>query len=292
MSIETGMQALNALSARGGSLLDAYSARLAEGLAVRRAAKSARAAREEADRAIRSRSEFFAGMNHELRTPLNAIIGFSTMLRDEDVYALSPAQRKSYAEYVLQSADLLLAHINTIIAVAALEAKSVKPDCAPFDAVEALDQAIERLGVAAAAAEVGFDRRNAATPASAFGDAQRFGQALDHVLRAAVAATPKGGRVMTRVAASPTGAEIAVRDFGAGLDAGDVEALLQLFDTTRGGADASLAVPGLGLAIARTLVELQGGAFAIESRKGKGTIIRLGLPFAEGIDAPIGALAS
>lgn len=83
-------------------------------------------------------------MNHELRTPLNAIIGFSTMLKEGETYRLSDEQRDAYADYVLQSADLLLGHINTILEIAALDSGGVTLRKGNADISEIVSAAVER----------------------------------------------------------------------------------------------------------------------------------------------------
>ena len=109
------MRHLDVFTSHDGSLLADYEARLGEAVMRNRAALEVRTARAEAEQAIKSRSEFLANMNHELRTPLNAIIGFATMLRDAQEYDFSEDQKTAYAEYILQSGDLLLGHINTLL---------------------------------------------------------------------------------------------------------------------------------------------------------------------------------
>lgn len=272
------MQAV--FAAREESLLAGYSARMSESIALHRAARIVKSAREEAEATIRSRSEFLWNMHHELRTPLNAIIGFSTMLRDEETYSLAPDQRQSYAEYILQSADLLLAHINTILSIADIDSGSVTVEHAVVDASAALKAAVDRAAVAAAAAGVSIEIKKIAAP-DAVGDSQRLSQALDHTLRAAIAASPRGGKILTRIApAASGGCEVAVRDFGEGYDAAIIDRMLNVFSEMHRGLDKSLSGARIGLAIARCAIDLQGGTFAIESRVGKGAIVRLSLPSA------------
>ncbi|MEQ1930423.1 MAG: HAMP domain-containing sensor histidine kinase [Parvularculaceae bacterium] len=268
----------------GGGLLAGFSARLAEGSAVRRAEAAARAARAEAELSIRARSEFLANMNHELRTPLNAIIGFSTMLKESESYRLSDEQRRAYAEYVIQSADLLLGHINTILEIAALDSGTLAMRKGETDLAEIVSQSVERAAVAAAAAGVSVDNKTGANVPAAWADGERLGQAVDHLLRAAIKATAKGGRVLVRAAVGANGSpEIALRDHGAGYDPEGLKRALTVFDEVHRGLDRSFSGASVELAIAKTFIEMQGGAFHIKSRPGEGTVVRASLPRADSL---------
>lgn len=276
------MRSLNPFAVHEGALIGQYTARFAEAAAVRRAEGEARAARAEAELTIRARSEFLSNMNHELRTPLNAIIGFATMLRDSDVYDLGDEQRRTYAEYVLQSADLLLGHINTILEAAALDGGQVALEQAETDLAELLAAAVGRATIAADAAGVKIENRTAPEKkVLCLCDAVRAGQALDHLLRTAIAASPRGARVYVRAGTGAAGRpEIAIRDCGEGLSPETVRQALSAFEEVHRGLDRSFAGPGVGLAIAKTFIDIQGGALSIDSRKGKGAVMRMTLPAA------------
>lgn len=281
------MRAFKTTDGQHGSRLAEYGARLGEMLVRRRAELEARAARVEAELAIKSRSEFLANMNHELRTPLNAIIGFATMLRDSEDYDIGPEQRRTYAEYVLQSADLLLGHINTLLEVAALDSGRIEISDGPIDLCALLDEVVDRAKVRAEAAGVVIERRDDNLDAVGWGDAERFGQAADHLLKAAIKLTAEGGRVFVRASRLDSGwVEIAVRDEGEGLTSEELYEALDAFKEVHRGLDRSFMGPGVGYAVAKTFVEMQGGRFSIESRKGQGTLARIALPPAGAMTAP------
>ena len=180
------MRALHSKTGSSGSRLAEYGERIGDLLVRRRAELEAKAARIEAELAIQARSEFLANMNHELRTPLNAIMGFATMLRDGEDYDLGAEQQRTYAEYILQSADLLLGHINTLIEVAALESGRVEISEGPIDCALLLDDAMERAQVRAEAAGVTIKRQGEGGDITGWGDPQRFAQALDHLIQTAI----------------------------------------------------------------------------------------------------------
>lgn len=261
------------------SLLGAFSADIAGAMAVRRASQAAKAARAEAEMSIKARAEFLANMNHELRTPLNAIIGFCTMLKESETYQLTDEQRDSYADYILQSADLLLGHINTLLEAAALDGGDLTLDPDEGDAAQALRAGIERAKIIAEASRVTLEEKSDGAPALFWGDQIRTGQAIDHVLRTAIRFAPEGSRVLVRASTDADGwAEIAVRDRGAGMSDADIERALTAFRETHFGLDRSFAGPGVGFAIAKTFIEIQGGRFLIKSKIGEGTLVRISLP--------------
>ncbi len=273
------MRALKPFMTSQGSGLADYASRLGDALARQRADLEARAARAEAEIAIKSRSEFLANMNHELRTPLNAIIGFATMLRDGEEFELGEEQRRSYAEYILQSADLLLGHINTLLDVAALESGKVEIEDEAIDVSAILAEAIDRARTRASAAEVSIERLDECGPVHGWGDPQRLGQAIDHLLQTAIKMSSKGGRILVRAATAKSDwAEIAIRDEGDGLDKEALYGALDIFKETLRGLDRSWMGPGVGYAIAKTFLEMQGGCFSIDSRVGEGTLVQISLP--------------
>lgn len=271
------MRALNVKSS--SSLLAAFDADMAGAMAVRRAAMTVKAARAEAEMSIKARAEFLSNMNHELRTPLNAIIGFGTMLKEGETYKLSLEQRETYADYILQSADLLLGHINTLLEAAALDGGELTLEPDEVDLSAALGEAIKRAKIAATAAKVTIEPKSDATAALGWGDLLRTGQAIDHVIRTAIKFSSEGSRVLVRASTDAEGwAEVAVRDRGAGMTEEEIEKSLTAFRETHRGLDRSFAGPGVGLAIAKTFIEIQGGRFSIRSKLGEGTLVRISLP--------------
>ncbi|MEL6362731.1 MAG: HAMP domain-containing sensor histidine kinase [Pseudomonadota bacterium] len=276
------MRTLTPFESTNGSLIAAFASRLAEVSAIRRAEHAAGAAQENADASIKARSEFLANMNHELRTPLNAIIGFSTMLAEAQQYELGEEKRQSYAEYILQSADLLLGHINMLLEAAALDSGEIELSEAQLDLKDMLGEAIKRAHIVAKATEVTIDNRSGEIAPIALGDPDRFAQALDHVLRTSVRLSDKGGHILARAITTDDGwAEITVRDKSAGFAPEAIDAMLGAFSDIHEALEESFAAPGIELAIAKTFIEMQSGKFFIRSKQGEGTLVRLLLPLAE-----------
>ncbi|MEL7488103.1 MAG: HAMP domain-containing sensor histidine kinase [Pseudomonadota bacterium] len=272
------------------SLIGAFSARISRVVAMRRAEAAVRAARAEADLSIKARSQFLENMNHELRTPLNAIIGFATMLKDESAYNLTADKRGEYATYVVQSADLLLGHINTILEIAALDGGSVDVRQDNVSLFEELKAAVDRARVAAEMADVEIDVHGEGEDAPAWADSQRVAQALDHLVRLAVKRSAPGSRILVRASVDDRGwSEIAIRDRGEGLTAEELDASLRIFDNARLGLNGSFDGPSIDLAIAKSFVELQGGEFFVKSSPAKGTLVRIVFPpdSEDAVDVPL-----
>ena len=273
------MRALQFFDQNKPSLIADYAFRMGDSMVRKKAEIEVRAARVEAELAIKARSEFLANMNHELRTPLNAIIGFASMLREGDQYALSDEQRDNYCEYILQSADLLLGHINTLLEVAALESGGVELTDSAIDFGAMLSEQLEAVRVRARAAQVTIERRDEGDLIEGWGDPERTGQAVVHLLQTAIKSCGENGRILARACLDEKGwAEIAIRDDGDGFTDDEIAEALEAFSEMHRGLDRSFSGPGVGYAVAKTFVEMQGGKFSIKSRKGKGTLVRIALP--------------
>ena len=273
------MRALMPSKNATGSLLGGYLANMSEAMAVRRANAEARRAQLEAELSIKARSEFLANMNHELRTPLNAIIGFATMLRENDQYKMTPEQSEEYADYILQSADLLLSHINTILETAALDGGDITLTQESVDLADILQATATRAKIAAGAANVVIDLKDSTDAVPVWADAERVGQAIDHLIRTAIRLSPKDSTVLMRAVVNQDGwGEIAIRDNSAGFDQATLARALSAFGEVNRGLDRSFSGPGIDLAIAKTFIEMQGGRFNIKSKEGQGTLVRVSFP--------------
>lgn len=270
------------------SMLGGYLSNMSEAMAVRRANAEAKRARLEAELSIKARSEFLSNMNHELRTPLNAIIGFSTMLKSERDYALTEEKRASYAQYILQSADLLLGHINTILEVAALDGDKIEIKNSDVNLSVILQNAISKAEIAAKAANVKIVNKSTDDLVAAFADENRIGQAVDHLIRTAIKLSSENGTVLVRAITTQDGwGEIAIRDKGDGFKSADLSRVLNVFGEVHRGLDRSFSGPGVDLAIAKTFVELQGGKFKIKSKPREGTLVRILFPISANLSQKI-----
>jgi PAS domain S-box-containing protein len=228
------------------------------------------AAREEAERANRAKSEFLSSMSHELRTPMNAIIGFAQMLEyDSEI----TADQQDNVHEILKAGRHLLDLINEVLDLAKVESGRIElsmegvdlpalgEDCRHL--IQSIaDQAGIRLSV-----ELPTERAMVAV----FADRVRLKQVLLNLLSNAIKYNRPGGSVrLTAAAGKPGHLRIAVTDTGPGIAPERIDDLFEPFN--RLGAEAGeIEGTGIGLTITRRLVEMMGGEIGVESSVGVGS---------------------
>lgn len=231
-----------------------------------------------AEAANRAKSAFLANMSHELRTPLNAIIGYSELIRDQ---AFGPDARPRYIEYagyVHSSGQHLLKVISQLLDTARIETETLSIGDDLVDLRDIVQQALEPLRpiVASKHLDVTF-RFTSVIPVIA--DPARLGQVFANIFSNAVKFTPPGGRITVDAERDPvTGVSCTVRDTGIGMSAAEVAVATAAFSQAEDEYSRSNQGTGLGLFLAKRLVELHGGTLTIESVKGQGTAVHVKLP--------------
>ena len=237
-----------------------------------------RSAELAAEQASRAKSEFLARVSHELRTPLTAIIGFSSLLEDEiDQLAASDVGRTALHS-IDTSAGHLLELINDILDVARIESGN-----------ETIDEQLVHIGPLFAEVDemlTGLALERGVTLSTSvpsripdvMGDERRLRQILINLVGNAVKFTPSGGDV--KVSASMDrdgGLMLQVADTGPGMTDSQVEEALTLFGHVTD-SDYTQSGTGLGLNLARELVELHGGRLNLASTPDEGTTVAVWLP--------------
>jgi two-component system cell cycle sensor histidine kinase PleC len=230
-----------------------------------------------AEAANRAKSDFLANMSHELRTPLTHIIGFAEMMENQIFGDIGHERYLSYAGDIRKSGEYLRGVIGDVLEMSRLEAGQITLAAREIELAPALDQAIGDFIAPAAAKQVRL-AIEAAADETTYADPAALAKILDTLLKNALKFTPPGGRVVLRARAKGAGCEICVEDSGCGMSAGEIEQVCRPFEQKSPLMEDGMKGPGLGLSIARSLVELHGGRLHIESEPGEGARVFFSLP--------------
>ncbi len=269
--------ALTFLSAESGRHFTLADLQFAETVAGR-AALAIENARsyEEARRANRLKDEFLATLSHELRTPLNAILGYTRMLR-AGIFAAEKHDRA--LETVERNASALAQIVGDVLDVARIVSGKLRLEVKPIDLDRLIAEAIETVLPAAQAKGVTLEQTtNGDIPAVSV-DTDRLQQVLWNLLTNAVKFTARGGRVIVSTHHTAEGVEIVVADTGQGIKPDVLPFIFDRFRQGDSGSSREHGGLGLGLAIARHIVEMHGGTIQAASEgDGRGARFTVRLP--------------
>ena len=234
-----------------------------------------------AEEANQAKSDFLANMSHELRTPLNAINGFSEIMLGEMFGPLGDDRYKQYAGDILASGEHLLALINDILDMSKIEAGKMSLHFESLCLEDVVEDAIRVVRQQAESESLTLTHDIPTVPLIE-ADYRAVKQVLLNLLSNAIKFTPPGGKIAVTAETSTTaGGEavtVSVSDTGIGIPAKDLARLMQPFEQIESGQSKANQGTGLGLALCKSLVELHGGAMAIESRPRQGVTVRFTLP--------------
>ncbi|MBI2256168.1 MAG: HAMP domain-containing histidine kinase [Proteobacteria bacterium] len=255
---------------------------------LKRLAKELVRAKFQAEEANRAKTDFLAHMSHEFRTPLNAIIGFSDLMKAEVYGPVAPARYKDYVGDISDAGMHLLGLIDKVLDVAKIEAGKVEPRPQPVDIPDLLKTCAAQIQQPLDARRLTLSMQLPAELPTVVADPQHLRQIMLNLLSNAVKFTLAGGEVSIGagcIAANDDankggapGIEIWVRDTGIGIAPADIAKALSPFGQVRTNATTAQQGTGLGLPITKSLTELNGGRFEIESAPGKGTRVSIHFP--------------
>jgi signal transduction histidine kinase len=235
------------------------------------------------------KSDFLATMSHELRTPLNAIIGFSELLMDGIVS--EPDEVAECLTDILNSGRHLLSLINDVLDISKIEAGKMELKPVSFDILDEVNEVRRAVAPLVAARHHTLIVDDPPLPARIYADRQRIRQIILNLVSNAIKFTPDGGTVRIGIAADPDDPAliaVSVRDDGIGIKPEDFPKLFEKFRQLDSSHNRRYEGTGLGLALTKQLVELNGGAIAAQSVFGAGSTFTFTVPGA--LVAP-GALA-
>jgi two-component system, OmpR family, sensor histidine kinase VicK len=235
------------------------------------------------------KSELVSNVSHELRTPLASVLGFSSLMLDREV---SPDETKRYLEVIRTEARRLAALLNDLLDLQRVEQEALELRREEVELNELLSTQVTLYSAQSDTHELRFQA--AGEPLAVRGDRDRLAQVIGNLLSNAIKYSPEGGVVEVTTEAIGDEAWIWVRDEGLGIPRAHQEQIFTKFFRGDVGRELGIAGTGLGLVLARQIVEAHGGQLGFESEVGRGSTFWLQLPASRSYDdnAPEPSLAA
>ena len=280
---------------KSGSLMGEYSSLLADAVLRQRTRRAEHAARIEAELSGKIKSEFIANMSHELRTPLNTVIGFSKILMEHQRRRLPDTEIVEYANLVNDAAQHLLSVINDILDISKIQSGRYTLDKREVMIDEVLQGSLLQLKQLASDAGIEVIREINPQLGPVRGDPNKLRQIFTNLIGNAIKFSRTGNSVtVTAARTQDGGVYVMIRDSGVGMTEDELRMALEPFGQVDGGKARWREGTGLGLPIAKSLIELHSGELRINSVKNEGTEVIVLLPprhlvsIHEGRDAILG----
>lgn len=232
------------------------------------------------------KNAFLANVSHDLRTPITCIRGSLQLLCDNTTSKLTPSQEK-FATIALNNIERLSRLINDLLDLSKLEVKKFTIKPAPFRVDDLAQVLVNEFGAWSKTKGITI-QTNMEKPLTIDADQDRISQVLTNLIGNALKFTPQGGTVtiVGKHTAESQKVELGVRDTGPGIAKKDFQKLFEKFSRIDSPAMQGISGTGLGLTIAKEIVELHGGRIWVESQIGKGSYFAFELPAKGGISTP------
>ena len=232
-----------------------------------------RSAKEEAENAARLKSVMLANMSHEVRTPLTSMIGFSSILADR-----LDGKVAKLARLIRKSGQRLEETMEAVLQLSQLEAGSYTLDRETVRLGSLVRRIVDEFELQAEEGDVAIHVETGEGPVEAYADNTAVRRVLSNLLDNAIKFTPDGGHVRVRAYAEEGETIVVVEDTGVGIAEEALTEVFEAFKQESEGLTREFEGAGLGLSIAKELVDALGGSIEVEAEKGKGTRMTVRLP--------------
>jgi signal transduction histidine kinase/DNA-binding response OmpR family regulator/HPt (histidine-containing phosphotransfer) domain-containing protein len=241
------------------------------------------AAKESAERASISRSQFLANISHEIRTPIQTIIGMMELLDETKL----DEEQTEYVRQVRFSADVMLTLINDVLDFSKVEAGQLKIEKIDYDLPDVIERSVDLVSMEAhkKELEVCIDI-SPELPAIANGDPSRLQQVILNLVKNAVKFTAKG-HILVNARPSGSNVHFEVSDTGIGIKAEAQDKLFTQFFQADASTTRKYGGTGLGLAISRNIVELMGGSIGVRNNDKVGACFWFDIPLVKAAKQPV-----
>lgn len=241
-----------------------------------------------------AKKRFLSLVSHELKTPLNHILGFGRILADEGLGPLGNANYVDYASSVCQSAERLEGLIGRVLSYSSAEAGELRLEETQIDIAVMIAKCRSLVDLQSKSADVEVAISiSSNVPEGLFADEVQVEEVVVQILDNAIAFSPGGGTVQLSVATSQGGGvTIGVFDRGPGVEAGEIDRVMIAFTQGDESLSRSHDGIGLGLPLARAIMELHGGTLALTERQGGGTLVEAAFPARRSLSANHGMATS
>ena len=234
-------------------------------------------ANEELKKANGLKSEFMAAMSHELRTPLNVIIGFSQLMLDGVPREINEEQRQCLKD-ILSSGEHLLHLVNDVLDLSKIESGKMELKLRNTDLTDVIESLRRTMMPMLAQRQQSFDVKLEKRLPLVHVDEARVRQVLLNLLSNASKFTPDRGKLEVRAVREGDWCQVSVIDNGIGIEKVDQKRIFEAFDRVDNPVTKEKNGTGLGLTIAKQIIEMHGGQIWVESEYGKGSSFMFTLP--------------
>ncbi|MEO7217346.1 MAG: HAMP domain-containing sensor histidine kinase [Gemmatimonadaceae bacterium] len=231
------------------------------------------------ERANVLKNQFLGMAAHDLRNPIGAIRSFATLLLDDDM-TLTVEQRHTFLERIRASSEFMLALINDLLDLSAIEAGQLRVDARELDIARVVRDNVNLNAILASEKAIDIELEIAPDVPVIVADALKLEQILNNLMSNAVKFSARETVVRVTVRREDEGVLIAVSDQGPGIAAAEITEIFKPFQRGSPRGTAGERSTGLGLAIVKRIIDAHGGRLTCESEVGRGTTFRAWLPLA------------